>query len=213
MQLKFYPPTFLPYISSSPRALHGELHLMDEFRADFFPCSRGRNMTQACFPRETQALDQSIACRDQHSLEPGRQPLSLQQHWRNHQKREPFCGVLASSLGRCKPRCVGSHSATMWRTCLKMKQLRGQQVQKVGKQLPDVPACGLKSRHPCVLCVLSHFSHAQLFATPWTVAHQAPLSVGFSRQEYWGRLPCLPPGESSQLRGGTHVSYVSCIGR
>ena len=31
-------------------------------------------------------------------------------------------------------------------------------------------------------------------ATPWTVAHQAPLSMGFSRQEYWGGLPCLPPG-------------------
>ena len=33
-------------------------------------------------------------------------------------------------------------------------------------------------------CVLSHFSCVQLFATPWTVAHQAPLSMGFSRQEY-----------------------------
>ena len=42
--------------------------------------------------------------------------------------------------------------------------------------------------------VLSHFSHVQLFATPWTVAHQAPLSQGFSRQVYWSGLPCLPPG-------------------
>ena len=33
--------------------------------------------------------------------------------------------------------------------------------------------------------VLSHFSHVQLFVTPWTVDHQAPLSMGFSRQEYW----------------------------
>ena len=32
-------------------------------------------------------------------------------------------------------------------------------------------------------------SHVQLFATPWTVAHQAPLSTEFSRQEYWDRLP------------------------
>ena len=39
------------------------------------------------------------------------------------------------------------------------------------------------------ICVLSHFSHVQLFATPWTVAHQAPLSLGFSRQEYWSGLP------------------------
>ena len=42
-------------------------------------------------------------------------------------------------------------------------------------------------------CVLSHFSHVQLFATPWTVAHQAPLSMEFSKQEYWSGLPCPPP--------------------
>ena len=47
-------------------------------------------------------------------------------------------------------------------------------------------------------CVLSHFSHGQLFATPWTVPHQAPLSKGFSRQEYWSGLPFLPPGILTQ---------------
>ena len=36
----------------------------------------------------------------------------------------------------------------------------------------------------CFLCVLSCFSHVQLFGTLWTVAHQAPLSMGFFRQEY-----------------------------
>ena len=36
----------------------------------------------------------------------------------------------------------------------------------------------------CALCVLSCFSHNQLFATPWTVACQAPLFMGFFRQEY-----------------------------
>ena len=44
-------------------------------------------------------------------------------------------------------------------------------------------------------CVLSCFSHVQLFTTPQTVAHQAPLSMEFSRQEYWSRLPCPPPGD------------------
>ena len=39
------------------------------------------------------------------------------------------------------------------------------------------------------LGVLSHFSHVQLCVTPWTVACQAPLSMGFSRQEYWSGLP------------------------
>ena len=37
-------------------------------------------------------------------------------------------------------------------------------------------------------------SHVQFFATPWTVAHQAPLSLGFSRQEYWSGLPFPPMG-------------------
>ena len=44
-------------------------------------------------------------------------------------------------------------------------------------------------------CMLSHFSRVQLFATLWTVAHQDPLSMGFSRQEYWSGLPCPPPGD------------------
>ena len=43
-------------------------------------------------------------------------------------------------------------------------------------------------------CVLSYFSRVQLFATLWTVTHQAPLSLGFFRQEYWSWLPCPPPG-------------------
>ena len=42
-------------------------------------------------------------------------------------------------------------------------------------------------------CMLSCFSHVQLFATLWTLACQAPLSMGFSRQEYWSGLPCPPP--------------------
>ena len=43
--------------------------------------------------------------------------------------------------------------------------------------------------------MLSCFSHVQLFVTPWTVDPQAPLSVGFSRQEYWSGLPCPPTGD------------------
>ena len=38
-------------------------------------------------------------------------------------------------------------------------------------------------------------SHVQLFATQWTVAHQAPLSMEFSRQEYWSGLPFPTPGD------------------
>ena len=51
----------------------------------------------------------------------------------------------------------------------------------------------------CVWCgharVLSHFSHIQFFVTLWTIVRQAPLSMGFSRQEYWSELPFPPPGD------------------
>ena len=43
--------------------------------------------------------------------------------------------------------------------------------------------------------VLRCLSCVWLFVTPWTVAHQAPLSMGFSRQEYWSGLSCPPPGD------------------
>ena len=46
------------------------------------------------------------------------------------------------------------------------------------------------------LCrIVSSLSHVRLFATPWTVAHQALPSTGFSRQEYWSGLPFPSPGE------------------
>ena len=47
----------------------------------------------------------------------------------------------------------------------------------------------------CYVCVISCFSRVHLFVTPWTVAHQAPRSMGFSRQEYWSGLPHPPPGD------------------
>ena len=46
-----------------------------------------------------------------------------------------------------------------------------------------------------LLVVLQSLSRVRLFATPWTVAYQAPPSMGFSRQEYWSGLPFLLPGD------------------
>ena len=43
--------------------------------------------------------------------------------------------------------------------------------------------------------MLIHLSHAQLFASSWTLACLAPLSTGLSRQEYWSGLLCPPPGD------------------
>ena len=42
---------------------------------------------------------------------------------------------------------------------------------------------------------MKSLSRVQLFATPWTVAYQAPPSMGFSRQEYWSGLPFPSPGD------------------
>ena len=60
---------------------------------------------------------------------------------------------------------------------------------------PGLPHCRR------ILYQLSHkgspirFSHGQLFATLWTVSHQAPLTMGFSRQGHWSGLPYPPPGD------------------
>ena len=63
----------------------------------------------------------------------------------------------------------------------------------------------------CVcVCV---FSRVRLFVTPWTVAHQAPLSMKFLKQEYWSGLSFPSPGESPRPRDHTQVSCVSCTGR
>ena len=56
--------------------------------------------------------------------------------------------------------------------------------------------------------VLRCFSHVRLFATPWTISCQAPLSMGFSGQAYWSGLPRPPPGDCPDL-GIEPVSLLS----
>ena len=74
---------------------------------------------------------------------------------------------------------------------------------------PNSHLCGqvraLKFTDNTVRCLLSHVG---LFATPWTVARQAPLSVGFSRQEYWSRLP-FPTSGALPNPGIEPLSLVS----
>ena len=60
---------------------------------------------------------------------------------------------------------------------------RAENLHRRGRRENNVPRLG---------CVLSC---VWLFATPWTVAHQAPLSMGFSRQEYWSGVPFPFPGD------------------
>ena len=64
----------------------------------------------------------------------------------------------------------------------------------------------------CV-CVPSCSSRVQLYATLWTVACQAPLSMGFSRQEYWSGLLCPPPGDLPDPGTEPESLNISCTGR
>ena len=58
--------------------------------------------------------------------------------------------------------------------------------------------------------MLSHFSRVQFFVIPWTVAFQAPLSMGFSRQEYWSGLPYPFPGDLSHP--GIKLASLGLVG-
>ena len=66
----------------------------------------------------------------------------------------------------------------------------------------------VKGKTNCGARVLSCFSRARLFATLWTVAHQAPLSIGFFGQEHWSGLPCPPSGDLPDP-GNEPVSFIS----
>ena len=63
------------------------------------------------------------------------------------------------------------------------------------------------------MCVLRCFHQVQLSGTLWTAAHQAPLSMGFFRQEYWSGLPCPPPGGLPDLGTEPASRIISCIDR
>ena len=60
-----------------------------------------------------------------------------------------------------------------------------------------------------LLVLLSRFSCVRLCATP-TVAHQAPLSTGFSRQEYWSGMPCPPPHSLFKRKQNTFSTSLLC---
>ena len=58
--------------------------------------------------------------------------------------------------------------------------------------------------------MLNVFSCVWLIVTLWTVAHEAALSMGFSRQKYWSGLPCLPPGDLPDP-GRDWISVLLCL--
>ena len=83
-----------------------------------------------------------------------------------------------------------------WMYCCEA-QLELQVVQKISWSSPVYLRILRPEEHleQTLACVLNHFSRVRLFATLWTEALQTPLSMGFSRKEYWSGLPCPPPGD------------------
>ena len=99
-----------------------------------------------------------------------------------------------------KEMITSMYETTEWISC----------VYVVASGLNIIALCYLFIKHTCMF---SHSIMPQFFVTPWTIACQAPLSMGFSRKEYWSGLPFLPSRGSSRPRDQTHVSCVSCTGR
>ena len=89
-----------------------------------------------------------------------------------------------SSLPRYQTQvsCTASRLFTIWATREVLTSGWRKLVKSTGEHLSQFSSVQL-------------FSHVWLFVTPWTVAHQAPLSVGFSRQEYWSVLPFSSTGD------------------
>ena len=132
----------------------------------------------------------------------------------------------------CPPSCTwwlirnckeiqSSHSKNCWELCVPPSNLKQSNIWPDELYYCVLVICSLSegnfltedsySLRWSSACMLSHISHVQLFATPWTLALQAPLSMGFSRQEYWSGSPCAPPGIfATQIKS---VSLVSRMGR
>ena len=113
-----------------------------------------------------------------------------------------FCRQLLWELSQCpagKPHeIVGLPAAgyfSAWSISISgVSALPFQGLVEVFLALLVLPVASQYKGSACT-CLLSHFSHIQLFTTAWTIARQAPLSMGFSRQEYGSGLPRPPPGD------------------
>jgi len=93
-------------------------------------------------------------------------------------KRWCFCDPLLKRSGL--PQYLPTFSLSSWVWCFRCEQQWWSCV-------------------PMFVCMPSCLGCVKLCVTPWTVAHQAPLSMGFFRQEYGNGLPCPPPGNLSRL--------------
>ena len=83
-----------------------------------------------------------------------------------------------------------------------LKMARGHRLS------PHLALSSLGRSHLCQSALLRHFSRVQPFVTPWTMACQAPLVLGFSRQEYWSGLPFPSPTIKKEVSEVKSLSRV-----
>ena len=92
-------------------------------------------------------------------------------------------GCESWTINKAECQRIGAFELWCWRRFLRVPWTARRSNQSILKEM---------------LLLLSHFSRVQLCATPWTAAHQAPPSLGFSRQEYWSGLPFPSPMYESE---------------
>ena len=101
-----------------------------------------------------------------------------------------FCLICHIHLTSRQPTTTSSSIST---TFCRKNTSTTRRKQKMPSKSSVNPKTGIFTLQEC-MCVQS-LSCVCFLATPWTVAHQTSLSMGFSRQEYWSRLPLPPPGD------------------
>ena len=126
------------------------------------------------------------------------------QHFRNgeNNQNQPSCSTVGDQLSELSHHPSSGTPVWLWKWC------SSRVWNNVGKCLH------MKKETECnwhIYCaVLSHCSCVRLFATLWTVACQAPLSMGSSRQEHWSGLPWPPPGNlpGPRIKAMSITSYT-----
>ena len=109
-------------------------------------------------------------------------------------------GIEPVSLG--SPTCAGSFftTSTTWecQNYISINQNKNENRKQQDNPVPSLLLAPCNEGWLPLVFIIVHapsLSHVQLFETPWTIACQAPLSLGLFRQEYWSGLPCPPPGD------------------
>ena len=129
-------------------------------------------------------------------------PDDLRWNWCNNKRNKVHskCNMLESSQN-LSPCCPGAwKNGLLWNRCLVPERWGTTALNRrqcLAHNSSSVKNCWM-IWYFCV-CVLSPLSHVWCFLTLWTIARQALLSMGFSRQEYWSGLPCPPPGDLPDL--------------